>query len=394
MPRQRDPQTGTLMMEGVRATVSERTEKVSFRARYTYGVGAHRRFVSRTFKGYAAAEAWMLDQRMSLSTGRHIDPVTLTVDQYYEQWSKRMARTWSGARQRTVRNTWKNHFLPYFSGVRMQSVTRPMIQQLVDRLADRALKGTTIRMYMASVASLFTAAQHDGLIARSPVWGITWPRHDHTPRPIWSPLQLRRFLQGAKAANDPLYPLWAFLVATGCRIGEALAIQWRDIDLGSGADAGSAWIHRTVTRGDTGTATIREGTKTSDTGRTVPLDPWIVGILRGLDREQPDHPVFQGRHGGELKYPTVLPKWRAAAAMSGLPVIRPHDIRHSVASMMVASGVSERIVQEILGHKSITITLNTYAHTDLRQQRQGTNKVSELIGMIEHDNTGQKASSE
>lgn len=390
MARQRDPLTGQLMMEGIKAVVSERTGSVTYRARYTHGAPPRRSFESRTFKSYDTAEAWLLEQRLDVRRGRHIEPSTMTVADYFERWFTRMSRTWSGARARTVRTTWDKHFLPYFAGVRLQAVTRPMLQQLVDLLAEDGLKGSTIRMYMTSVASLLTAAEQDGLIHKSPFWGMSWPRDVRSPRPIWSPLQLRRFLQSAKATNDPLYPLWAFLVATGCRIGEAIALQWRDVDL----EAGQVWIHRTATRGRGGGQAIREGTKTDASGRTIPIDPWMVEILRDLKAEHSDYPVFPGFAGRHLKYPTVLPRWRKAVTAAKLPPIRPHDVRHSVASMMVASGVPERVVQEILGHKSILITMNTYTHIDIGQQRDGTRAVSMLLGMTSDDlDTSPNASS-
>jgi integrase len=385
MARQRDPQTGQLMMEGIHAVTSDRTGAVSYRARYTYGTGKHRQFVSRTFKTHDEAEAWLLQQRLDIRRGRHIDPSTLTVAEYFERWFARMARTWSASRQTTVRTSWERYFREYFGDLRIQRVKRETLQQLVDRLSVSGLSASTVHIYMIGMVTMFDAARQDGILQANPATDLTYPRHHKTPRPVWSTLQMRRFL--ATTRDDEWVPLWTLLMATGCRIGEALSLHWSDIDFGRG----HIWFHRTVSRGVDGVYRIRDGTKTGDRGRTVALQPWAQAQLRDHRSKAGTSPLVFHRGGQPLSPNTIRYQWHAAVKATGLPPITLHDVRHSVATALIAAGVSERVVQDILGHKSIVTTLGTYAHVDARMQQQALQAVGELLGMDDrHDNMDAK----
>ena len=380
MPRYRDPQTNQLLPEGVRPMVSDRTGRVTYRARFTTGSGARRRFHARTFTDARDAEAWLLSQRLDVARGRHRDTADMTVAEYYERWIARMARSWSGSRVKTVRMVWRRYAADALGGMRLQRVGRAECQFLVDAMARQGLKAATVRLYMVGIVSMLDDAVKDDLIPANPAAALTYPRDDRAVRDVWSPLQLRAFL--TRTRDDELGSLWAFLIATGCRIGEALALRWSDIDL----DAGTVWIHRTLARDAAGRYVGREGTKTSRTGRTVPLDTWVVAVLGRRDRT---HALVWHQAGEPWSPSTVRDRWARAVKAAGLPPITLHDVRHSVASAMVAAGVHERIVQEVLGHASITTTMNTYSHVGVDTQRQGTQAVTRLLGLdVVDDNMG------
>lgn len=382
MPRQRDPRTNQLLPEGVRAIVSERTGVVRYRARYTTGTGRQRRFHSRMFDDAGPAEAWLLSQRLDVTQGRHLEPSTITVADYYVRWYERRARQWTQARARIVDSVWRNHIEPAIGGVRLQRVTRPMVQDIVDAMERAGRKRRTVDSHMSVPRLLFADAMREGLVHANPAVGLIYARGASPERVVWTPLQMRAFLHVTR--YDRLAPLWAMLVGTGCRVGEALALQWSDIDL----DAGTVHIHRTLTLDTSSHYTVRTGTKTNERGRVVPIDPWLVDQLRALPRQ--GSYVFQ--RDGDFHHPsTVRRQFRDAVERAGLPMIRIHDIRHSVASAMVADGVSIKVIQEILGHENIATTLNTYAHVDTPTKRQGVTAMSRLLGMNEqHDNTDAK----
>lgn len=373
MARRRDPATNRLLMEGVHPVVSERTGAVTYRARYSWGSGDHRQHASKTFKTAHAAEEWLSGIQSDVRRGVRVDTSTITVADYYAQWFGRMSTQWSGSRTRTVRMVWERYAAPYFGTMKLQAVTRPDVQRFADQLVASKLKATTVHIYMVGIVSLFDAAMDDGIIPRNPAHGITLPKREVKHRPIWSPLQIRRFLSLTK--DDPYGPIWAFIVATGCRRGEALALAWDALDL----DTGTVWIRRTVARRPDGNYEIRNGTKRSDTGHMVRLEPWIVDILRAHQATRKGELVFHD--DGEMIPPGTLGwNWTRSVRESGLPPIRLHDLRHSVASAMVASGVGDGVIKSILGHASIRTTMDTYAHVKLEGQQLGTNAMSRLLG--------------
>lgn len=80
--------------------------------------------------------------------------------------------------------------------------------------------------------------------------------------------------------------------------------------------------------------------------------------------------MFVGPHGEPLNPKAVWEDHRAVLKSAGLPLIRFHDLRHSCASLLLLNHVPAKMVQEILGHSSITLTLDTYSHVmrELREQ--------------------------
>lgn len=380
MARRRDPVTKRLLMEGVHPVVSKATGTVTYRARLSIGSGSSRRHESQTFKTAEAAEEWLSTLQREVRRGEYVGTVDMRVADYYALWLGRMARVWSGSRQKTVTMVWRRYAERFFGAMKLRAVTRQDVQQFVDMLTAEGLANKTIVVYTAGISSMFGAAVGDGYINRSPADRIRMPKAKATKRPIWSSLQLRKFL--AQAHDDPLFPIWAFMIATGCRPGEAVAIHWRDID----RDAGTVWIRHTLSRRADGSYAIRRGTKTSDKGRVVSLENWMLEMLPAQGDRQDDDLVFH-EDGRPMRPGAVQYRWHKVTDRIGLPRIRMHDIRHSFASAMIASGIGHRVVQEILGHASFRTTMDTYAHVNIESQRKGTQALSELLGLTSPDAT-------
>lgn len=146
------------------------------------------------------------------------------------------------------------------------------------------------------------------------------------------------------AAGAHLRPLLTFILYTGARMGEAIYLDWREVDL----------THRRVAFMDTKNGTHR--------GVPLPQAAWLA--LANLAHR--DGPVFRrpdGRPyneraegGGQIKT-----AFRAACRRAGLTDLRPHDLRHTYASWLVQRGVNIRAVGELLGHKTMAMTMR-YAH--------------------------------
>ncbi len=105
--------------------------------------------------------------------------------------------------------------------------------------------------------------------------------------------------------------------------------------------------------------------KSEDSRRTVPLPAFLAAELRShLRTIDPDAYVFTAPEGGQLRHNNFMKRsWRKAVAEAGLPAtLRFHDLRHTFASLMVAEGAHPKELQELMGHSSITVTLDRYGH--------------------------------
>lgn len=129
---------------------------------------------------------------------------------------------------------------------------------------------------------------------------------------------------------------------TGFRRGELLSLRWSDIDL------------------ENGLITVQAGYAKNGERRAIPISRTLRAVLEGSHVERSNtHHVFRNRHGGSYLSPTR--GFVRAVERAGIIDFRFHDLRHTFASRLVMGGQDIRTVQELLGHKSITMTLR-YSH--------------------------------
>ena len=160
----------------------------------------------------------------------------------------------------------------------------------------------------------------------------------------------------ARLAELDLVDVIEFMAATGCRVGEAIALEWGDVDL----DAGTVRLDATVVR-VTGQGLVRQGHgKTAASGRTIVM----ASPLRELLSDR------RGRAIGDLVFPTMLGNlrdpqnterdWRDARKRLGLGDVKLHAFRKTVATMLDGAGLSARDVAEYLGHANPSMTQDRY----------------------------------
>jgi integrase len=156
------------------------------------------------------------------------------------------------------------------------------------------------------------------------------------------------------AGTDVIGALVFVLVSTGIRRGEALALSWTDVDL----TAGTLTVRHSA-KFDNG-RTVVGATKTKGSRRTVDLPAETIELLRGMQRS--GGLVFAGRSGRPLDPSGVTRRVKAHTLKVLGEEWSPHEMRHSCASLLVSNGVPLKVVSDLLGHSSITLTANVYAH--------------------------------
>jgi integrase len=145
-------------------------------------------------------------------------------------------------------------------------------------LRGKGKSASTVRQVYTVLRAILETAVRDGLLARNPAAAVKRPRVSPTEATYLTPTQVRALLTGAQSSRYA--HLFALLVNTGLRRGEALALHWSDVDL----DAGALRVRGTLARVE-GHLVVTE-TKTDKSPRTVPLSPTTVGILRDVRQRQ------------------------------------------------------------------------------------------------------------
>jgi integrase len=194
------------------------------------------------------------------------------------------------------------------------------------------------------------------------------------------------------ARGDRLEALYVLAVTTGMGRGELLGLKWSDVDL----ENTSVSVRRTLTRTDNGKRVSLGEPKTKKSRRTIRLTPQAVQALREHLRRQlteiellgdqySDHGlVFTTQRGTPIN-PSNLRQRSLAPLLkkAGLPHIRFHYLRHTCATLLLAKNVHPKFVQELLGHATIAITLDTYSHVMPGMGDQATRAMQDALSSIE-----------
>ena len=195
---------------------------------------------------------------------------------------------------------------------------------------------------------------------------VNAPKVEQVEIDPFTPVEAREFVQSVQ--GERLEALYVLAIATGLRQSELLGLSWRDIDL----ESANVSVRTTLQRVN-GEYQFLEP-KTARSRRTLAMPEMVVDALRahrgrqlgemlkaGSKWQQSDL-VFTPRDGGPLSDRVVRDRFYRILENAGLRRQRFHDLRHSCASLMISQGVQSREVMETLGHSTIVMTLNRYAH--------------------------------
>jgi site-specific recombinase XerD len=241
--------------------------------------------------------------------------------------------------------------VPLIGGIRFDRITPEKIEAALASLKRGGLSNSTVNRYRSLISSVFTFAVKTHRVAANPVARVGRYRENESRLRWLRPEEEERIRKVLTNESQR----WEFDLAlhTGMRRGEQWGLKWRDVDLERGI---------LTVRGKTGR-------------RHVQANDVAIGALKRLSR-------YSG--GKEFVCPdanetTVKRDWRRwlerAAADAGVEDFHWHDLRHTFASRLVMAGVDIRTVQELLGHKSIVMTMR-YAHLSADHRKQAVAKMT------------------
>jgi integrase len=289
-----------------------------------------------------------------------------TVEAYLTRW---LARIKPKVRPTTHRHyTWmvNDHIVPELGGIRLQRLSSDDVDRAMANRLAAGLSPRSVHHMRAVLRTALTRALRDRLVAHNVAKETDPPKVERAHVKSLTPEEARTFLEGIGA--DRLEALYRVALAVGLRSGEALGLRWEDIDL----DARRLHVTYALQRVDGRLVMVEP--KTERSRRTVPLPEVVVDALRRHRRRQLQDRLLAGARwretglvftttiGTPLDHSSVSKAFHAALTAAGVRRIRFHDLRHSCASLLLAQGVPARVVMEVLGHSTITLTMNTYSH--------------------------------
>jgi integrase len=252
----------------------------------------------------------------------------------------------------------RTRLLPTWERVPLGKITHESVAAWVGGMAGAGLSASRIRQAVYVLSAVCEYAVRTDRLIRNPTAGVRLPRIvRHAERRYLTHAEVAALARAVDRRGTTYGRFIRLLAYTGLRWGEATALRVRDVDLSRRRiDVQRAFADVS--------GVLVEGTPKSHQRRTVPLLPLVaVDLAEQLDGSAPDDLVFTAPAGGPLRIGNVRSRvWNPAVRETGLHGLTPHGLRHTAASLYISAGTPPKVVQRILGHASIAITLDLYGH--------------------------------
>ena len=305
--------------------------------------------------------------REQISAGAYIKNRNITLDQYFNKWLEHRQNCNKSNSLLTYTNIYKKHIYNALGKKKIADIERRECAELQQRLTQE-LKPTSVNYTMAVLNILLNDAVKDEIITRNPAKGIkaikVKEKATETYHRALTETEQRQFMQALKGSY--YYNYIALMLNTGMRCGEVGALQWGDIDYKNNV----IHVTKTVTKGSSGALAL--GTpKTAASVRDIPLTNAVKEILRDQRDNNvlqfPTISIFPSVGGGIMagyQINNAIQDSLKKLAKQGVHIEKftSHALRDTFATRFIEQGGTPQTLKSILGHSSLAMTMDLYAH--------------------------------
>jgi len=296
------------------------------------------------------------------------------------------------------------HIIPMLGQYQLQKLSAQHVQAFYTRKLDEGMASATVIYYHSVLHNALDMAVKWGLVARNVCNMVTLPRRERFEIQPLSVEQVQKFLMAVR--GNKYEALFTLALATGMRRGELLGLKWQDISFG----AATLQVRRILTRVPTelrdekkGHVFVEAEPKTQKSRRNVIIASFALDVLKQHYQRQlevknqagdvwQDHDyVFCTSIGTHLHPNHAVSELKKLLKQAGLPDIRFHDLRHSAATLLLSLGVHPKVVQELLGHTHISMTMDIYSHVLPGMQQDAMSKLNDVLSMPNNDRDHQSS---
>ncbi|MDQ2905467.1 MAG: site-specific integrase [Chloroflexota bacterium] len=307
-----------------------------------------------------------------------------TVEQFLTQWLEDHKAALRIRSYERYGELVRLHIIPVLGYHQLQKLTPQHVQAFYTKKLKGGLSSTTVNGLHAMLHKALDDAVRYNLIARNVCDAVSPPRRVHYEIQPLSMEQAQQFLAIAKGHS--LEAIFVLAITSGMRRGEILALKWQDINFSQN----TLQVRRIFTR-QPGNRYIEAEPKTEKSRRSILLALIVVTLLkqhraRQLEAKLKAGSQWQDRDlvfctalGTPLNPSKVVDRFKTLLKKGGLPSIRFHDLRHSAATILLSLGVHPKVVQELLGHNQISMTMDIYSHVLPGMQRDAMAKLNDAL---------------
>jgi len=312
------------------------------------------------------------------------DDPRLRVDQFIERdWLRWLAQEVAMGNLRESTAVWYRYgarnLVKDLGRFRVSQIDRQLLRNFMARRIEAGDSKAKLHQARTTLRSIVSLAIEHGVLVTDPtafLVGRNAPKAVKQPKPkvkAWGKADAKAFLDAVE--GDELEVLWHLYVSTGLRRGEAIGLQWDDLDL----SAGTLSVRRTLS--NVGNQPVFQEPKTESSKRTIAIGESMVSRLREYKRHQAESKlaasewlndrdlVFTTTEGRPLRPEAVTRRLRRIVERAGLEWIGVHGLRHTMASLALQAGTDIATVSQRLGHSNTQITAQVYLHGSAETDR-------------------------
>jgi integrase len=340
----------------------------------------------RFFYGATASEARAARDEYLRKAGKDApktDVAALTVSEFADRFFRHIDdRIAGGELRETTKNSYDQivrlYVIPTFGELPIVELSSTRIKRFYDSLRSKVSSSRIARVHVI-LGAMLSLAVEERVLASSPLDAIkrAAPRHRRPKAEALTEKQAQQLRQAAKGHR--LEALVTLALTTGMRQGELFALRWSDVDL----KRRTLYVRRSAQEILSEVTFVEP--KTAQGRRRITLSAVGVEALKGRQalakREVRSELVFPDEHGRPLrKDPYFRKDWDPVRKAARLPDLNFRRLRHTAASLLLIEGVHPKVVSEMLGHSSISLTLDTYSHLIPTMQAGAADAFDRLFG--------------
>lgn len=358
---------------------------------YLGSVDGKRKYTSKTVYGDRDhAEKKLTEMLHKKNQGRIKETSDEKLAPFMEEWLESKKSTIAPATYKNYKGNIENHIEPDLGHVALNELNSRLIHRFINDLSnDKGLAPSTVRgIHTTLLQGLQTAIRWE-LIQTNPADAgkLNLPKQSSRDPNVLSKEQVETFLTVNR--GERFFVLWSVFF-TGLRPQEALALKWEDLDEDGFLQVGR--VVRQMSREGRDYRVVPDA-KTESSKRRIKLPGSLLRLLekhkaeqaekmlKAGDRYERDGFIFANPTGGFIDPSTVRREFKAALKRAEVPDdVRLYDVRHTHISQLIIDGVDLKKASKRVGHKSIQVTADTYAHLNDEAEREMARAADEAYG--------------
>lgn len=351
-----------------------------------------RKFITKTAKTKQEISNWLASTRNDILKNDYIDSQNITVEQWLWNWMVTYKIKSVSPNTYTRYLIFMNKYIvPTLGRIKLKELKSMHIQKFYNQLQDGGMAYSSIKHIHSMLNQSLDCAVRENMISKNFALYTTRSKpRTKTEVAVLTPEQQKKIID-----NLPFSVVGVLIrtaLATGARLGELLGLSWSDVDFENNVIHIRNGLVKENTFSEDGKKIVSHklvlgALKTQKSKRDIPIAESIASLLKKYKLQQKKFImvdiiptlVFPSSSGALWDESNARKQYAKFLKSLDIPYIKFHALRHTFATRIMEANVHPKVAQELLGHSTVTITMDTYSHVLPEQKRDAIDKIKEII---------------